>query len=171
MKRRSFLILGGLSTTGLLVGSTAYRVGAVWWDQEAASDYRVLSEGEAVIAASIADALFPGDHLGMPRGSQVGVVSTLDGYLAAIDEKKTNLLRLLLHAIDDMAVIKGFGMTRFHRRPLEERIEILNAWDGSRLNARREAFQGLKIIMTMGYCESPQVIRAAGIDYECGVWQ
>lgn len=153
------------------MGSTAYRVGAVWWDQDAASTYEVLSGQEVTIAEAIADALFPGDHLGMPKGTDVDVVATLDGYLAAINEKKANLLRLLLHAIDDMAIIKGFGMTRFHLRPVDERIEILNVWDGSRINARRQAFQGLKLIMSMGYCEAPEVIEAAGIDYECGVWK
>lgn len=171
MNRRGFLILGGLSTTALFVGSVAYRVGGVWWDQTPHGDYDMLSAREAEIADSIADAMFPGDHLGMPNGTEVGVVATFDRYLKAIDPLKANLLRLLLHAIDEMAIFSGLSMTPFRRRSRRERREILNSWDDSRLNARKEAFMGVKVIMSMGYCESPRVIEAAGIDYECGAWR
>lgn len=168
MNRRQFLALGGVSALGLAAGSAGWRVGKVWWNQQPGDDFRVLSDHEATIATSIAEAMFPGDHLGMPSGPEVGVVDTLDEYLDAAPEYTANLLRLLLHAIDEMAVVSGFGMTRFHRRPLDERVDILNSWDASWINARREAFEGLKLILSMGYCESPRVLEAAGIDYECG---
>lgn len=171
MNRRNFLILSGLSTTGVLAGSAAFRVGRFWWDQEPAKTYQVLSAHEALVAEAVVDTLFPGDHLGMPNGNDVGVVEVFDDYLGALDPHMANLLRLLLHAIDDLAITSGLAMTRFHLRPRQERIEILNGWDTSRLKARREVFKGLKMIFSMGYCESPRVIRAAGIDYECGGWQ
>lgn len=171
MKRRTFLILGGVTAIGTVAGSAAFRIGNVWWDQSPSSDWRILSVREAEIASAIAEAMFPGDHLGMPSGDEVGVVDTLDEYLAAIPEHKANLLRLLLHAIDEMAIFSGLKLRRFHTRPLDERIDILAAWDDSMIGVRREAFEGLKVILSMGYCESPQVIRAAGIDYECGAWK
>ena len=170
MNRRKFLITGGLSTVGVLAGSAIYRVRGVWWDQESSAQYSMLSPREAQIADAIADAMFPGDHLGMPNGTEVGVVQTLDDYLAAINPHTANLLRLLLHAIDELAIVSGLSMTRFHRRSREKRKEILRAWDTSRVTARREAFFGLKIILCMGYCESPRVIRAAGWNYDCGAW-
>ncbi len=160
-----------MSTLGLVAGSAAYRIGAVWWDQKPAPDFAILSRREVVVADAIAEAMFPGDHLGMPSGTEVRVVETLDEYLSAIPGHKANLLRLLLHAIDDVAVVADLGMTRFHRRPRDERVEILAAWDDSRIDARREAFEGLKLILSMGYCEAPEVISAAGIDYECGAWR
>lgn len=171
MNRRQFLILGGVSSTALFVGSTAYRIGAVWWDQSADPDHRVLSTREAEIADAIADAMFPGDHLGMPNGTDVGVVATFDDYLAALHPQKTNLLRLLLHAIDEMAIFDGLDLKPFRHRSRDERRAILAKWDGSGLTARREAFLGLKVIFAMGYCEAPEVVRSAGIDYECGGWQ
>ncbi len=171
MNRRTFLVAGGLSTLGVMAGSAVYRVRSVWWDQETAGDYQMLSRREAEIAEAMADAMFPGDNRGMPNGTEVAVVETFDDYLAAINPHTANLLRLLLHTIDEMAVVSGLSMTRFHRRPRQERIDILNAWDTSKIGVRREVFQGLKIIFAMGYCESPAVIRAAGIDYECGAWR
>ncbi len=170
MDRRTFLITSGISTAGLIAGSAAYRVGTVWWDQSPSPSYEMLSEGETAIAEAITDAIFPGDHLGMPNGNDVDTVATLDEYLAAIDERTANYLRLLLHAIDELSVVSGLKMRRFHRRSRDERIKILNAWDSSRIAARREAFSALKLILSMGYCESPQVMGAAGIDYDCGAF-
>ena len=168
MNRRQFLILGGVSTTALVVGSAAYRIGAVWWDQTPHEDFDVLSAREVEIAEAIADAMFPGDHLGMPNGTEVGVLSTFDRYLEAIHPQKANLLRLLLHAIDEMAIFDGLAMVPFRKRPRKQRIAILNRWDDAGLNARKEAFLGLKVIFSMGYCESPEVMERAGIEYECG---
>lgn len=171
MNRRTFLMTSGVGTAGLLAGSAAYRVGTVWWDQTPAPSYEMLSVREANIAEAIVDAIFPGDAQGMPNGNEVGAVDVLDEYLSAIDEHTANLMRLLLHAIDETAVLSGLKMRRFHRRPRCERIDILNAWDTSRIAARREAFSALKLVLSMGYCESPQVMRAAGIDYDCGAFE
>ena len=165
------MVLSGLSTASVMAGSAIYRVRTAWWDQEVSDSYRMLSAREAAIAEAMADAMFPGDQLGMPNGTDVAVVETLDGYLGAINSHTANLLRLLLHAIDEMAVVSGLKMRRFHRRPRHERVAILNAWDTSMIGVRREAFRGLKLLLSMGYCESPEVIRAAGLDYQCGAWK
>lgn len=167
MNRRQFLVVGGVGALGLATGSAAYRIRGVWWDQSPGPNHEMLSEDEARIASAIAEALFPGDGT-MPAGDEVPVVETFDDYLAAIPTNKANLLRLLLHAIDEMAIATDLGLTRFRDRPLKERIDILNAWDASSLSVRREAFEALKMIMSMGYCESPEVLEAAGIHYECG---
>lgn len=171
MNRRQFLVLGGLSTATVLAGSTAFRIGQFWWDQTAHPDFAVLSAREVDIAKAIVDALYPGDHLGMPNGNDVGVVAELDDYLGAIHPHKANLLRLLLHAIDDMAIFDDLGLTPFRKRPRAERLHLLNGWDDAGLHARKEAFLGLKIILSMAYCEAPQVLKAAQITYDCGDWR
>lgn len=168
MKRRTFLLAGGASALGLFAGGAGWRIGGVWWNQSAGDGWQILSDREAEIATAIAEAMFPGDDLGMPSGADVDVVETLDEYLVAIPTTKANMLRLLLHAIDEMAVGSDLSMRRFHNRPHDERVEILNAWDDSGLTVRREAFEALKLVMSMGYCESAKVLDAAGIDYECG---
>ena len=166
MQRRTFLKgLGGAG--GLLLGGVIWRVGGFWWDQSATTGMKVLSQHEVVIVQTIAEAMFPGD-LGMPAGNRVGMPEFFDTYLAGIAPGTANLLRVLLHSIDDMALFADFGSTRFHLRPLEERIAILQAWHDSWLTPRRGAFASIKMIMGMGYCESALVIQTAGIDYSCG---
>jgi hypothetical protein len=99
----------------------------------------------------------------------VGLINFFDELLATgLDEQTADLVRLVLHLIDDASVVSDLGMTRFHRRPLEERIEILRAWETSSLVVRRGAVDSVKIFMSMGYCEHPSVLDALGIEFTCG---
>jgi hypothetical protein len=171
MDRRTFLKAAGFSTVGLALGGLAYRVGGVWWDQTPGAKLRVMSDDEADILAAIADTMFPGEDFpgGMPSATQTGIVEFFDDYLASIDEMTSNLLRVLLHGIDDMAVFADFGATRFRFRPRPEREEILKAWGRSWFSARRGAYVSLTILIAMGYTEHPDVIRSAGYDYACNM--
>lgn len=170
MNRRTFLKTAGFSSAALVFGGIAFRVGSFWWDQTAAEGYKVLSAHEARVVQAIADAMFPGDDRGpypMPNGAQTGLREYFDEYLDSIPPLTSKLLRVLIHAIDDMSVISDFGMTRFHLRPQEERIAILHAWDTSLVDVRRGAFRSIKLILGMGYCEHPEVLRASGIQFSC----
>jgi hypothetical protein len=169
MNRRKFLKLAGLGTATVAVGSAGLRL-TYWWDQVPSKNLQLLSEEEAAITAAIADALFPGD-VGtppMPNGVEVGVVEKFDGYLASLDETSANGLRLIIHAIDDMAIFAGIGLTRFHKRVRAERIEVLEAWDTSSLMVRRSGFRALKYALSNQYCNHPDVLEASGIHYSCG---
>ncbi len=169
MNRRNFLKLAGLGTAAVAVGSTAMRIGS-WWEQGSAADLKVLSKKEATITASISDAMFPGDAGSppMPNGVELGMVEQFDEFLANIDTGSADGLRMILHAIDDMAVFSDFGLARFHKRPRAERIAILKAWDTSGLMVRRSAFRALKYALATQYCTHPSVLKAAGIHFTCG---
>ena len=162
--------MAGLSGAAVTLGSTAYRVSG-WWNQPSADSFTVLSESEVEIAGAMADAMFPGEpyvDAGMPNGAEAGVVEHLDQYLGSVDAHSSRLLRLLIHAIDDAAVLSDFRLTRFRHRPREQRIAILKAWDNSQITFRRKAFRSVKLIMAGGYCSHAGVLGAAGIDYQCG---
>jgi len=170
MDRRTFLKGTGLGSLGLTIGSAGYRV-SMWWNQPAAPGYTVLSDSEAEIARAIVDAMFPGETSvpdGLPNGVEAGVVDHLDDYLATIDEDLSRLLRLLLHAIDDVALLSDLQFRRFRFRPRSERASILRAWDRSTIVFRRKAFRGLKMVLAGGYCEHPKVLKATGIEFGCG---
>jgi len=163
------LKLAGLGTLGAGLGSMAYRASG-WWNQPSAEGREVLSATEVAITEAIADAMFPGVAAadGLPNGAETGVVTHLDGYLAAIDARSSRLMRLLLHAIDEAAVVSDLAFRRFRHRSREERIAILKAWDNSGIVVRRKAFRGLKLILAGGYCTDRRVLRATGIHYSCG---
>ncbi|MFB6262817.1 MAG: twin-arginine translocation signal domain-containing protein [Bradymonadaceae bacterium] len=166
MRRRDFLKLAGLGSATAGLGAFAYRVGG-WWNQPTASDRRVLSRTESTIAEAIADALFPGEPDGLPAGSDVDVVDHLDSYLDAVDDRTSQLLRLLLHIIDDVSIFGDLSLTRFRHRPRDERIAILRRWDESPWMVRRRAFRGLKLILAGGYCSSTAVLETLGYHFRC----
>jgi len=171
MDRREFLKWTGLGSLGLAVGSAGYRV-STWWNQPTATGREVLSAGEVEIARALADAMFPGESVpagGMPNGVDAGVVEHLDRYLAGIGDDPSRLMRLVLHAVDDAAIFSDLSFRRFRYRPRDERTEILRAWDHSRIVFRRKAFRGLKMVLAAGYCNHPEVLGAAEIQYGCGV--
>lgn len=173
MDRRTFLKRAGIGGAALAAGSAIFRVGACWWNQAAGASYAVLSEHEGVIAEAIAEALFPGEgsDAGAPRlpdGIEAGAVDFFDAWLGGLDETTGNFIRVVLHAIDDMAVVADLGGRRFHTRPLDERIAILEAWDSSALATRRGAFRSVKLFLSMGYCESDVVRRAIDMQFVCG---
>ena len=170
LDRRTFI--KGLGVAGgLVVGAGAARA-AIWWDQAAANGYRILSADEVLISDAIAQALFPGEQGVMrrlPDAVELGATRFLDDLLVEmLDETMGNALRVLMHAIDEMAIFGGEGsVRRFHKRSLEERVAILRAWDGSLSSTRRSVFSALKIFYAMAYCEHPVLIEAMGFDYSC----
>ena len=74
-----------------------------------------------------------------------------------------------LHALDDLSVFEGYGLGRFTERPLDERIAILQAWEGSSAYPKRGLIRVYKWYIAMGYCETPGVLDALGVHYPCGV--
>jgi hypothetical protein len=172
MDRRKFMALTGVSATTLGVGGLLWRVGGVWWDQEAAPEWQIFSQHEVKIVEALAETIFPGEDsltAPIPSALDVGVPAFLDAFLAnTLDDFTANAVRLLIHAIDEMAIGADFGLTRFHKRPMHERVEILKAWEESSLAPRRGAFSAHKHLNAMGYCESPEVLGAMGISYTCG---
>lgn len=171
MKRRTFLKISALALPATVLAAGAARVGLGWYDQPASPAMTALSAREAEICGAICDALYPGDHLGMPAGLDVGVVEAVDAYFDSIPEDTSKLLRLLLHALDDFGRFATVPPRAFTERSRTQRQAILRAWDTSMFGARQDAFKALKLIFAMGYCEAPEVIRAAGIDYTCGDWE
>lgn len=172
MNRRDFLKLAGIGTTTAGLAALVYRANG-WWNQPAADGRAVLSAEESEIADSIARAMFPGqpqtpDGLPGAGDAEVEVVDHLDRYLDIVDGRTARLIRLLLHLIDDASIFDDFSLTRFRRRPLEERIAILRAWDDSAWMVRRRAFRGLKLILAGGYCSSHRVVDALDLQFKCG---
>ena len=57
MDRRKFMALTGLSATTLGVGGLLWRVGGVWWDQDAAPEWQIFSQHEVKIVEAIASTI------------------------------------------------------------------------------------------------------------------
>ncbi|QED27936.1 hypothetical protein FRD01_11950 [Microvenator marinus] len=169
MKRRTFLrwgiacgaiALGGLALSWPIIGDFPRM-----WDEAPGAGFKVLTDEEALITRALAGGIFPGDQT-MPSGENLGLDHFFDEYLAVIPRQTATLLRILIRSIDRMAMYDFGG--RLHTRNILERVEVVEAWDQSSSGIRRTIFQSIKVLLAMGYFEHPDVLRAAGIEYECG---
>jgi hypothetical protein len=173
MERRDFLKIAGVGSVAAFVGAGVYRLTG-WWRQPTASARKMLSRSEVSITEAILDAMFPGDSEAypsaerLPNGCDTDALSHFDRYLARLDQRSANLMRLLLHAIDEVAFFRGLKLHRFRRRTRDERIRILKNWDESNLGVRRSAFRAMKMALAGGYLNDPQVKLAADISFGCG---
>lgn len=142
---------------------------ARWWDQPRAPRWQIVSAAEAEIFRAIADTIFPGEAFpgGMPAASEIGIVEFYDRYLEGIDVRTQQLLRLLLHAVDEGARLADRSGRRFRDRPRAEREQILRDWDESWFSARRGAYTSLELLIAMGYTEHPVVQAACGFEFQC----
>jgi len=131
------------------------------------SAFAQLSRRAAAFGAAAAAAAFPPGGAVPLSGSEAGVPGHLDRYLAALAGRNRLLIRLLLvffeHATLFFPGPGASGFRRFSKLDPAQRIAVLESWSRSPLRARRIVFTSLRTILTMGYFDSPAVLRATGL--------
>lgn len=162
--RRQVLAVSGLVAAAGAVGG-GLRV-LSWWDREAGEGYEILSADEAEIVDAVAEAIFPPGGTPALSGKDAGIAGWFDTVLAHTPQPTPNLIRTLMHALDDSArVSRGRG---FARLPLEVRTARLQGWLTHSNHNVRGAFGSLALFVSMGYCGHPEVKAACGWIWPCG---
>jgi len=127
----------------------------------------VLSPREAAFVTAVADAAFPPGGAIPTSGSEAGIPRHLDRYLAAQGSRNRRLMRLLLAFFEHATLLfpapGASGFRRFSALTPAQRVAVLEAWSRSSLRVRRIVFTSLRTLLTMGYFESPAVLRATGV--------
>jgi len=126
-----------------------------------------LSRREAAFVTAVADAAFPPGGAIPTSGSEAGIPRHLDRYLAAQGSRNRRLMRLLLAFFEHSTLLfpapGASGFRRFSALSPAQRVAVLEAWSRSSLRVRRIVFTSLRTLLTMGYFESPAVLRATGV--------
>jgi len=127
----------------------------------------LLSAREARFFAAAADAAFPPGGELPPSGTEAGVVTHLDAWLAMLPRRNQQLIRLLVLFFEHATLVfpapgRG-GRRRFTALSPEQRIALLDDWGRSRLRPRRIVFASLRTLLTSAYFASPAVMRATGL--------
>ncbi len=154
LSRRRFL---GIAVGAfVLAGGTAYQ-----WFWRAPE---TLAAGDRAILEAIAVTLYPGNP--GPPGDRAGVGDFVERYMRdAMDPGAARSLRALLRAVEwGGAIATG---RRFTRLDPARRQAFLAALEAHPWDAMRFAVMALKMVVSLGYFEHPEVLRVAGISRLC----
>ncbi|MCP4869129.1 MAG: gluconate 2-dehydrogenase subunit 3 family protein [Proteobacteria bacterium] len=162
--RRQMLAAAGVLSAAGAVG-IGVRVGS-WWDQDPGAEWQALSPREAELFDALADAMFPPGGTPALSGSESGVTRWFDAVLATQPDPTGDLIRLLLHALDDWTrVSTGKSLTGLS---VTERGDKLRGWLSAENHLVRGAVSSIALFVSMGYAGHPDVREACGWIWPCG---
>jgi hypothetical protein len=158
----------GILLAALVIGAASWAVARVFGGYPPRDPaLRAFSPREAAFVTAAADAAFPPGGAIPLSGSEAGIPRHLDLYLAGQGPRNRLLLRLLLAFFEHATLLfpaPGItGFRRFSALSPAQRVSVLDAWSQSSLRVRRIVFTSLRTILTMGYFDSPAVLRATGL--------
>ena len=160
ISRRNLLVASLAASAVVATGGFTAHLGP------AAPGAVVLSAREMAIVDAIAEVLFPAGPLGIgAREAQVG--RRVDRIVAELlDPQRLSGFRYVLRAVE-MGTQAARGV-RFSKLPLEERVEVLEAWADPSVLPRKIGFDVLRVFLGMAYFRHPAVLGVIGWRAECG---
>lgn len=141
------------------------RIGS-WWDAPPDAGYATLTADEAALIDAIAEAYFPPGGTPSLSGADAGIARYMDAMFTLMDEPTPTMLRMLLHALDDMSRATRFAGLR--ALDVEARGDLLRSWTTSDNHLVRGAIGGLLTFIGTAYCGHPAVREACGWQFPCG---
>ena len=165
MLSRRALLGAAAAVTAVLGGGALVTLGR-WWDRPPGEGYRWLSLEEAAIVRAVAGAAWPGGEVVALEGETAGLDHFFDEMLATMPETPVELLKLLLHVLDDLASLDaGTGLANLSK---QARSDIVMGWLASPLPELRSATTGLVVLLGMGYTTHPEARWPFPHLYGCG---
>lgn len=163
--RRRFLTVAALGAAAAAAGGLA--LGPVrWWNQPPEAPYRYVSADEVVFLDALAEAAFPAGGTPALGGAAAAVPRYLDLVLAGLVGTQRSLIRLSMHAMDNLARL-SHGVP-FHALPPDAAQAQLRAWLASPSAAERGLAQSLHLFVAMAYTAHPAVAPTLSPWFTCG---
>jgi hypothetical protein len=162
-RRHLLAIAAATGAAGALAGGG--RVWS-WWDRPSTDGYQMLSADEVELVESLCEAIFPPGGTPAISGREVGAARYVDDVLGDVVEPMGNLLRLVLHALDDWSRLTR--RTGWASLSVDERGEALQSWTHHESHLVRGAVTGLLVFICSAYTTHPEVQEAAGWQFPCG---
>jgi hypothetical protein len=152
LSRRHVLAASGLL---LALGAVAGGTAATWWDQDALEGLQVLSEEEVKLLDALAEAIFPSGGDPAIGGREAGCGRFTDRVLAGMAPNQANLVRLSLHALDQLT-LPTHG-ARFHTLDTPAATAVVRSWLASDLAELRGVVQSFYIFLGTAWTTHPEV--------------
>jgi hypothetical protein len=151
-----------------LLATAAWAAARVFAGYPRVAGYGVLAAREVAGLDAAAEALFPPGGAIACSGADAQVARYIDRLVAASHPRTRLLMRMLFFLIEHGTLIFPApggvrGRRRFSSLALDERVEVLEGWQTSRLFPRRLVFTSLRALFTLGYFAHPPVLCALGL--------
>lgn len=156
--------MAGLTTAA--AGAGVALTLARWWEQPPTDPYRYVSVDEARFLDALAEAAFPAGGTPPLGGGQANVARYLDVVLAGTVGWQRGLVRLSMHALDNLARL-SHGVP-FHALPAEAAQAQLRDWLTTPVAAERGLAQSLYLFVVMAWCAHPEVAPTIAPWFHCG---
>ena len=125
-----------------------------------------LSAHEGELLVRLAEVWFPpGNALGVAAGD-VDIGADLDQLLVLLAPREQRALHALLRVVDQLPRATFRSSTRFSALSLDERRQLMVAWESSD-GPRRQLAGLLRLLASLSYFEDERVLRAIGHSYGC----
>lgn len=152
----NFVVDGAIALTVAWLFVIAPRLAA---RRAASSPTGALSPREAAVLRASLEALAPPGEALTPETAGPSVAAAVEGYTRTADG--LGALRALLIALEiSPFVLPPVWLRRFSRLSLEDRVRVVEAWEGSRFWPRRQAIAALKLAALPHVFGRPEVLRA-----------
>lgn len=117
-----------------------------------------LGSGDGGKLAAAVEGMLP------PGADAAAIAEQIEVYFRALGPTGPGALRGMLAFLEAAPLLTLRGVRRLSRLPVEHRVRVLEAVEGSRLALLRLPLQGFKLIVMMHYYDRPEVKRAIGYD-------
>jgi hypothetical protein len=146
-----------LAASAAVAVASAAGAGAVawqWWDRPPGAGYSWLSPDEVSIVEAFADALFPPGGEPSLAGADANLARWFDAVLEGMPSAKARELKLLLHALNNLA--RASGGSAFVDLDRADRAALNHRWLTSSTPEIRLAMLGLSTLIGCGYTTHPE---------------
>jgi hypothetical protein len=141
-------------------------VGWRWWDRAPGEGLKALSQDEHDFVDAAAEAWMPPGGEPAISGAEARVGLFFDELVAAMSPASGRELKVLLQALDDLA-IPGH-LSTFRKLSLDTRTAVLTSWLHSDRWLVRLATTGVLVLISEGYTLHPQVASGLRPYFPCG---
>lgn len=162
--RRQVLAGMALLTAAGAAGATLTVVR--WWAEPADTPYLRLSAHESEFFSALAEAVFPTGGVPALGGGEAAVPRYLDRVLVGLAPTQHNLLRVGIHALDNLA--RTHHGRRFVELEPAAAQDQLRAWLASDVAPLRGLVQTLHLFVAMAYTAHPAVAHHLRPLFNCG---
>lgn len=162
--RRHLLALSAALAASAVAGTAVTAVS--WWDRPPGVGYQRLSPGEAAFVRALGAAGWPATRLVPVDGGTIGLDHFLDETLVHLPEHTANLLKMLLHVLDEWPLPRRHST--FSALAPHERTEVLDGWLHHFRFEVRNAAASLLILIGTGWTTHPDVAPFFARWHGCG---